>query len=157
MTTQEKCDNIQFTLTFRGEVNKQKADRILLNWLRPLRSQKHTTLDFRIISEIGSNLKYHYHGYFKYDNDVDKHACLYLLYKWKNRHGYVGISKGALDGWKAYISKDIGAPYQLLVNKINLQHLLLKQNKEIAEASARGDLLDYITSNPDKIINMVEN
>lgn len=95
--------NYQFTLTFRSDVNSIIADRLLNSWLRTGTQGK---IDYLIFPEIGRNLRYHYHGYFQYEDSYEP-LVLKMLFRWKHMNGFVKKSEGTLSRWIRYISKDI--------------------------------------------------
>lgn len=127
--------NYQCTLTFRVDRGKREGDRILLNWLGT-GLRRLLNVDFEFRSEISKGLRYHFHGYFVYrgDNLKADQAIRALLFKWKHKYGFVYMSKGDLDGWRGYITKDSGAPEQITVTREHVEEYIkmmgdLKYNK----------------------------
>lgn len=102
--------NYQVTLTFRKDVNKAEADATLLRALIELQ-QKCSEIVYEFYSEIGTKLRYHFHGYLQYKSTTHECYIKQFLFMWKRRNGFIYLSSGELPSWIVYIQKQREAPY----------------------------------------------
>jgi len=104
------------TLTFKRDVNAQEAKVYLFKWLKPLIQKG---IQFRFVSEIGKNLKFHYHGLILTTAPEATLVVREALFRWKHTRGFIYLSKGSKEGWVRYIEKDAGAPHRLDIDNNN--------------------------------------
>lgn len=145
----KEFENIQFTLTFKQDVNKKEADKELARWLKPLMDIiNDRDIELEIYSEIGKNLKYHYHGYFCWSNDHPEigELCKIMLHKWKHGNGFVGLSYGSIDTWIEYISKAVGPKYLMHHSEETINEWINEKLDiiKLEDLNTIGDWLDYI-------------
>lgn len=120
--------SFQVTLTFKRDVDKQYADSVLVGELLQLYC-KSSLLSVDFYSEIGSNLKYHFHGLIICNTFHDITYVKSFLFRWKKRYGFVYRSHGDDKGWTQYIAKDGYASYSIHVTNDKLKTLATAVDK----------------------------
>lgn len=116
---------IPLTLTFKQEVQKVTGIKRLLKRIFVLEDKN---IKYNFCPEIGSNFKFHFHGYIEYRNDEISTVQRFLSV-WKRHEGFYYIGKN-IDGklkniiipsnimWHIYCHKDYWI-HQKQINNIN--------------------------------------
>lgn len=118
---------IPLTLTFKKDVTKQTGMKHLLSRLFRLENKN---IKYNFCPEIGSNYKFHFHGYIEYRNDEISTVQRFLSV-WKRYEGfyYIGNLNSKVK-WHNYCHKDYWIHQIQINNKTSSKMRTLNETKK---------------------------